>query len=114
MRSRFGCATLNLSWSDTHRRLFFLPDTVSTYRLDRLTYAVQQNGTTLSTGTVPISPQQYAVSLQFDVSTVGLAPGFYDLCVTAIDEANREVWRLVGYFRSAEAPPLSIPCQQAA
>ncbi|MEM7657749.1 MAG: T9SS type A sorting domain-containing protein [Bacteroidota bacterium] len=77
-------------WSETLRRFFFIPDTVSTYRLDRLSYEVQQNGTTLSTGTVPISPQQYAVSLQFDVSTAGLAPGFYDLCVIAVDEANRE------------------------
>jgi hypothetical protein len=80
----------NGSWSDTHQRFFFLPDTFTTYRLSELRYEIRQGTNVVGTGSLPLSPLQYTVELTFDASTGGLAPGFYDLCVTAVDEAGRE------------------------
>lgn len=77
-------------WSDTHTRFFYLPDTVSRFRLSRIDYEVRQGSNVLSTGSVPISPQQYAVEVAFDVNTSSLAAGSYDFCATAVDEADRE------------------------
>jgi hypothetical protein len=92
------------SWSGTHTRFFYLPDSISPYKLTQFAYEIRQGGSVVGTGTVPISPSQYTVELNFDANTAALTPGFYDLCVTAVDEANRESTQACRVFQVAGGP----------
>ncbi|RMG57862.1 MAG: T9SS C-terminal target domain-containing protein [Bacteroidetes bacterium] len=97
------------TWSDTHRRFFFLPDTSSRYRLRAIDYEIRQGNGVVGSGSVPISPAQYTVELTFDANTAALPAGFYDLCVVAVDEANRESGQLCRSFQVQAVTNLDAP-----
>lgn len=76
-------------WSTTERRFFFMQDSSLNSKLSDLEYEIRQNGNPIASASLPISPNQHAVEIQFDANTTALASGVYEFCVVAIDQAGQ-------------------------